>query len=58
MSKSIADWTFRQRKAARISRPDRFNAVTTEDLIPLLMGSGADPAWTSYVDKRCGGLAK
>ena len=36
--------------------PDRFKAVATEDLIPLLMESGADPAWTSYIGKRYGGM--
>ena len=36
--------------------PDRFKALATEDLIPLLMESGADPAWTSYVGKRYGGM--
>jgi hypothetical protein len=39
-----------------VAAPDRFKAVATEDLIPLLVASGADPAWTSYVGKRYGAM--
>jgi len=40
----------------KLVTPDRFKAVATEDFFPLLVGSGADPAWTSYVGKRYGAM--
>jgi hypothetical protein len=39
-----------------VAAPDRFKAVATEDLIPLLVESGADSAWTTYVSKRYGAM--
>ena len=39
-----------------VVQPDRFKAVATEDLIPLLVASGADPNWTDYIGKRYGAI--
>ncbi len=39
-----------------IAKHDRFKSIVTEDLIPLLVQSGADPAWVEYVDKRYGAI--
>lgn len=39
-----------------IAKPGRFKFVATEDLIPLLVQSGANPAWSEYIDKRYGGI--
>ena len=39
-----------------IAKPGRFKFVATEDLIPLLVQSGANPAWSEYIGKRYGGI--
>jgi hypothetical protein len=39
-----------------IAKPGRFKSVATEDLIPLLVQSGANPVWSEYLDKRYGGI--
>ena len=36
--------------------PGRFKALATEDLIPLLVESGADPAWAEYIKLRYGAM--
>ena len=41
-----------------IAKLGRFKSVATEDLIPLLVQSGANPAWSEYVDKRYGAIGK
>jgi hypothetical protein len=41
-----------------IAKPGRFKSVATEDLMPLLVQSGADAAWCEYIDKRYSGIGK
>ncbi len=41
-----------------IAKPGRFKSVATEDLIPLLVQSGANPAWSAYLHKRYGAIGK
>jgi hypothetical protein len=35
-----------------VVRSDRFKGVATEDLIPLLVGSGTDSGWADYIGQR------
>jgi hypothetical protein len=35
-----------------MAKPGRFQSVATEDLIPILIKSGADPVWSKYFDNR------
>jgi hypothetical protein len=39
-----------------IAKPGRFQSLATEDLVPLLVQSGADPAWSEYIGKRYGAI--
>ena len=41
-----------------IAKPGRFKSVATEDLMPLLVQSGANPSWCEYIDTRYGGIGK
>jgi len=39
-----------------VVKPGRFRSVATEDLIPVLIQSGTDPAWSEYIRKRYGAM--
>jgi hypothetical protein len=42
---------------ATLVKPDRFKAVYTEDLLPIVTRSAPDPAWADYMRLRYGGMA-
>ncbi|MCZ2152988.1 MAG: hypothetical protein LC114_03635 [Bryobacterales bacterium] len=41
-----------------IAAPGRFRSIMTEDLMPHLVQSGVDPAWSTYVENRYGAIGK
>jgi hypothetical protein len=41
-----------------MAKPGRFQYVATEELVPLLTTSGADPVWSEYFGKRYGEVGK
>jgi hypothetical protein len=43
---------------SNVTIPGRFKSVATEDLIPMLVTSGAEPVWSEYVRKRYGAMAQ
>ena len=41
-----------------MAKPERFQSVPTEDLIPILTTTSADPVWSKYFDNRYGKSGK
>jgi hypothetical protein len=56
LSSKVATGTTVGEVWSAIARPGQFKSVVTEDLIPLLVRSGANPSWSEYIDKRYGGI--
>jgi hypothetical protein len=56
LSQKVAPGTTVGEVWCTIAKPARFKSVATEDLIPLLVHSGADPAWSEYIDRRYGAI--
>ena len=54
LSQKVAPGTTVGEVWSTIAKPGRFKSVATEDLIPLLVHSGADPAWADYIGERYG----